>query len=112
MPREIECKFYQRKVINTGATTFPTPMGAVAQDPSFLLDPDDIPLRQLSAIKAELLEILHNQWNKRWTQNLLKSDALAAETKTWFPEVNSKKSFELIRNRPREDYSIIVQANT
>ena len=87
-------------------------MGAEAQDPSYLLHPDDIPLRQLTAVKSDLLAILHKQWNLRWTQNLLKSDALALATKLWFPEINSKRSCELINNRPREDYSIIMQAIT
>ena len=87
-------------------------MGAEAKDLSYLLDPQDIPLRQLSAVKAELLSILRHQWHLRWTQNLLKNDAPADETKIWFPDISSKKAHDLIHNRPREDYSIIVQAIT
>ena len=36
----------------------------------------------------------------------------AKETKLWFPEINSKKSFELMHQRSRLDFSILVQAIT
>ena len=85
--------------------------GAIAEDVEALLEPQDIPLRPLSSIKYEILQLLRKQWNTRWTQNTNK-DAGSVQTKLWFPELNSKKSFQLMHQRNRFDFSILVQAIT
>ena len=87
--------------------------GAEAIDVEALLEPQDIPLRPLSAIKFDLMKILRQQWNIRWTTSTDKDGReSAAETKLWFPEINSKKSFQLLHQRDRVDFSILIQAIT
>ena len=76
-----------------------------------LLDPSDIPLRVMTTIKSELYSFVQNGWQRRWKHNVFK-EAPALATKLWFPAVNPKKAFQLISNRSRKDYSIMVQAIT
>ena len=64
--------------------------------------------RRLSALKFDIMQLLRNEWNKRWTADPLQ----AKETKLWFPEIDSKKSFQLMYQRNRFDFSILVQAIT
>ena len=59
------------------------------------------------------MKILRQQWNMRWTQSTNKDGReAAAETKLWFPEINSKKSFQLLHQRNRVDFSILIRAIT
>ena len=83
-------------------------IGAEARNDEALIDPRDVPYRQLSAVKYDLMQLLRKEWNRRWTLN----EKDARETKLWFPEINSRKSFELMHQRSRFDFSILVQAIT
>ena len=76
-----------------------------------LLDPLDIPLRGMTTIKSEIFGFVHKNWQSRWKHNPFK-EAKALATRLWFPKVDSKKSFNLLNNRSRVDYSIMVQAIT
>ena len=74
-----------------------------------LLDPEDIPLRALSTLKSEISKFVQKNWQKRWKHNIYK-EAPALATKLWFPDLNPKKAYDLLKNRNRTDYSIMVQA--
>ena len=73
--------------------------------------PDDLPLRSFSIIKREIFKVMQTQWNTRWVNNTL-SQAPAKATKLWFPEINPKKSYEIVQNRTRYNFSEFVHCIT
>ena len=44
-------------------------IGAKALNDEALLDPREVPNRRLSALKFDIMQLLQNEWNKRWTIN-------------------------------------------
>ena len=76
-----------------------------------LQHPDDLPLRSFSTIKSEIFKIMQSQWNDRWVNNTL-NQAKAKATKLWFPEINPKKSYDIVQNRTRYDFSEFVHCIT
>ena len=76
-----------------------------------LQHPDDLPQRSYKSVKTDLKQLMIKEWNTRWTTNPFK-EAKAKDTKLFFPQINPKKSYELIQNSSRYDYSKIIQAIT
>ena len=76
------------------------------------VDPLEIPLKSLAAIKTAIHPYFIKEWDRRWLHNLLGTPAKCLATKDWFPKVNPKRSFELLSNRSRYEYSILVHAIT
>ena len=85
--------------------------GAEAWDRESLLWDFEVPERPFASIKTELQEIMLKQWDRRWKQNIFK-EAKAEATKLWFPSIDLKKAFTLIKNSNRVQYSILMQAIT
>ena len=67
-----------------------------------LQHPDDLPQRSYKSVKTDLKHLMIKEWNTRWTTNPFK-EAKAKDTKLFFPQINPKKSYELIQNSSRYD---------